>query len=124
MIKNKIAKLNSYFDEQIALCEQTGANLLSDERTDEAVFEKLKANVYDIFRTVFLVSLKSNAENPATIKNFFSLKAEQIPSNWATAYQKAKEQNDYAKMHIEEIKLNTIAEIKEKFTEIWEKNDD
>ena len=51
MIEQKVSMLNSYFEGQIALCGQRNKELLADERMDEATFEKVKANVYDIFRT-------------------------------------------------------------------------
>ena len=59
MIEQKASRLNDYFDAQISLCEQRGKKLLADDRTDEANFEKVKANIYDIFRTIFSVAVKA-----------------------------------------------------------------
>lgn len=120
MIEQKVSKLNRYFEEQIAMCNQRNKKLLDDERTDEATFEKVKANVYDIFRTIFSVAVKTSKGEPDAVRRFFVQKIEQIPSSWVTAYDKAKQHNDTVKMCLEEIKLDTIGEIKENFAKTWE----
>lgn len=120
MIEQKVSKINSYFDEKISLCEQCNKKLLADDRTDEAVFEKVKANIYDVFRTIFSVAVKSGKGDSEAVKRFFLLKTEQIPSNWAIAYNKAEQHGDGAKMQIEQTKLETAGEIKEIFEMIWE----
>lgn len=123
MIEQKVSKLNSYFDKQISLCKQCNKNLLADDCTDEAAFEKVKANVYDIFRTIFSVAVKTGKGDSEAVKRFFILKIEQIPSNWITAYNKAKQHSDTVKMQIEQIKLDTVGEIKEMFATIWEEKE-
>ena len=120
MIEERISKLNAYFDREIALCQQRNKELLADERIDEADFEKIRANVYDIFRTILSVTVKTANNDPDKLKQTFALKTEQIPSNWIIAYEKAKQHDDTVKMRIEQIKLDTIREIKETFTQIWE----
>ncbi len=120
MIEQKVSRLNSYFDEKITICGQRNKELLADERIDEATFEKVKANVYDIFRTILSVAGKTCKGDPEAIRRFYMQKTEQIPSNWVAAYDKAKQHNDAVKMQIEQIKLDTIGEIKDSFAEIWE----
>ena len=120
MIEQKVSKLNRYFEEQIAMCNQRNKKLLDDERTDEAAFEKVKANVYDIFRTILSVAVKTSKGDPDAVRRFFVQKTEQIPSSWVTAYDKAKQHNDTVKMCLEQIKLDTIGEIKENFAKTWE----
>lgn len=123
MIEQRLLKLNHYFDEQIWLCGQRNKDLLADDRIDEAVFEKIKENVYDIFRTIVSVAAKTCKNDPEGIKQFFILKAQQIPANWATAYEKAKQNHDIIKMQTEKIKLDTIDEIQEKFISVWEEDE-
>ena len=120
MIDQKVSKLNTYFDRQISLCQQRNKALLADDRMDEADFEKIRANVYDIFRTILSVAAQSAKNEPEKIRQIFALKTEQIPSNWSMAYEKAKQHDDAVKMKIEQIKLDTIREIKETFIRIWE----
>lgn len=120
MIEQKVSKLNSYFEEQIAMCDRRNKELIADDRTDEATFEKVKANVYDIFRTILSVAVKTGKGDPDAVRRFFVLKTEQIPSSWVTAYEKAKQHNDAVKMRLEQIKLDAVGEIKENFAKIWE----
>ena len=123
MIEQKISKLNSYFDKEISLCEQCNIKLLADDRMDEAAFEKVKANIYDVFRTIFSVAVQNGKGDSEAVKSFFILKTEQIPSNWATAYNKAKQYDDAVKMQIEQIKLDTVGEIKKMFETVWEEEE-
>ena len=120
MIDQRVSKFNSYFDRQISLCQQRNKELLEDDRVDEATFEKIKANVYDIFRTILSVAVKTSKNDPEEIRQAFALKAKQITLNWSISYEKAKQNDDAVKMKIEQIKLDTIHEIKEAFAQIWE----
>ena len=120
MIEQKVSKLNRYFEEQIAMCNRRSKKLLDDERTDEAAFEKVKANVYDIFRTVLSVAVKTSNGDPDAVRRFFVQKTGQIPSGWVNAYDKAEQHNDTVRMCLEQIKLDTIGEIRENFAKTWE----
>ena len=120
MIEQKISKLNGYFDKEISLCEQRSKNLLADDRADEAAHEKIKANVYGIFRTILSVAVKTGKGDPDAVRHFFFLKIQQIPSNWTTAYNQARQHDDTVKMQVEQIKLDTVSSIRETFTTIWE----
>ena len=108
MIDQKISKLNSWFEEKIALCGKRNQELNGDGRTDEAIFEKIKANIYDVFRTVLSVAVKTGKEDADAVKTFF------------VALEKAREHNDTVRMQTEQIKLDTVQEIREKFSKIWE----
>ena len=120
MIEQKISKLNSYFDKEISLCKHRSENLLADDRADEAAHEKIKANVYGIFRTILSVAVKTGKGDPDAVRHFFFLKIQQIPSNWTTAYDQARQHDDTVKMQVEQIKLDTVGSIRETFTAIWE----
>lgn len=113
-------KLVSWFDEQITVCKQRSELFAADDRMDEGNMEKIRANVYEIFKTIFSVAEKTCGEDNLAIKHFFLQKAEQIPVNWETACEKAREHGDVEKMHIESIKIDTIREIKDMFLQIWE----
>ena len=120
MIEQKISKLNGYFDKEISLCEQRSKNLLADDRADEVAHEKIKANVYGIFHTILSVAVKTGKGDPDAVRHFFFLKIQQIPSNWTTAYDQARQHDDTVKMQVEQIKLDTVGSIRETFTAIWE----
>lgn len=113
-------KLESYLDERIAACRQRSRLLTADGRMDEGNFEKIRANVYEIFKTILSVAERVCGEDDLARKRFFLQKAEQIPASWAVSYEKARQHGDTEKMHIESIKLDTIQEIKDMYMQIWE----
>ncbi|MDE7095670.1 MAG: hypothetical protein K2O23_04195 [Anaeroplasmataceae bacterium] len=113
-------KFEAYLDKQIEACKQHNRLLVEDDRMDEGNFEKIRANVYEIFKTILFVAGKVCGDNDLAKKKFFLEKVEQIPTSWKDSYEKAKEHGDVEKMYIERIKLDTIQEIKNNFMKIWE----
>ena len=113
-------KLAYYFDEQIAACKQRSEVLAADDRKDEGNIEKVRANIYEIFKTVFSVAERVCGTDDMAKKDFFLQKAEQIPESWKTAYENAKQHGDAEKMLIESTKLDTIQEIRNTFLQVWE----
>ena len=63
----KLSALNGYFEEQIRLCAERREALLADERGDEANFEKVRSNVFDIFRTVLSVAERQGKGDPEAV---------------------------------------------------------
>ncbi len=121
-MKQNIEKLTAYFDAQIAHCAEQEKRLIADARKDEAIFEKIRANVYHIFRTIFGVAVDTRGENAEAVRDFFLKQVEHIPTSWHTTYETAKQHDDVAKMQIETTKLAVVQEITAKFTEIWGDN--
>ena len=120
-MEQKITKMNSWFEEQIAACGRRNADLQADDRTDEAIFEKVKANIYDAMRTWLTVAVRVIGKgDEKAVKDFFIARVEQIPASWAAAYEKAKEHNDIARMQTEQVKLDVVREVRAEFDQIWE----
>lgn len=119
-MNEKISALLRLFDEKIALCQARNRELNADERRDEATFEKVRANVYDIFRTVLLVAQKSAGGDVEKLHDFFAQKLAQIPANWKTAYEAAVAHDDALARNLEGIKLETADEIATIFSSVWE----
>ena len=119
-MEQKITKMNSWFEEQIAACGRRNAELQADDRTDEAVFEKVKANIYDAMRIWLTVAVRVGNGNEKAVKDFFIARVEQIPASWEAAYEKAKEHNDTARMQTEQVKLDVVREVRAEFDQIWE----
>lgn len=113
-------KIELYLDEQAAACKHRSKQLTADGRMDEGNFEKVRANVYEIFKTILSVAERTCGEDDSAKKRFFLQKAKQIPTSWTASYEKAKQHGDVEKMHIERIKLDTIQEIKDISIQIWE----
>ncbi len=107
-----------WLDEKVKECNDKQRLLIADERGDEAVFEKIAANVYDVFRTVLTVGRKTAADE-VELRSFFLKRMADIPENWKTAYEKAAIHEDEEKKHIESIKIEASENVKNKFLEIW-----
>ena len=121
-MKRKIENMTAYLDAAMARCAEQEKKLIADERKDEAVFEKIRANVYNIFRSVLDVAVQNCGEDADKIRDFFMKRIELIPASWNASYEAARQHDDTAKMQIEEIKLAVVREIRAEFTKIWEEN--
>ena len=117
MKNEQMAELDRWLTERIALCGQRGQALCADGRGDEAAFEKIRANVYDIFRTVLSVAERSCGDGAA--RRFLLQKLESIPSGWSASYEKAQAHDDPVKARIERIKLDTAGEIRAALESVW-----
>lgn len=113
-------KFVSYLDGRIAACKQRGKQLTEDDRADEGNLEKIRANVYDIFKTVLSVAGRVCGGDGSAERDFFLQKTEEIPAGWKASYEKARQNGDARKMHIEGIKLDTVREIRDRYLQIRE----
>lgn len=119
-MEQKVEKMYAWFEEQISGCGRREQELLADERKDEAILEKVRANIYDVVRTWLKVGVRINQDHPEEGRKFFVQRMEQIPLSWSAAYDKAKEYNDPVRMQTEQVKLDAARESYETFKKIWE----
>ena len=110
--KNQSAFID-WLETQIRAGQAEAAALELDHRRDEAVFSKIRGNVFDIFRSVYSAS-------PDTA--FFLARLEQIPASWQTALEQARRHDDSGKAHIETIKLEAAAQIRQAFRSTQEEH--
>ena len=120
MMNDRVSRINSYFDGEISRCQALEAELSADSRGDEAIFARVRKNVFDIFKTVFSVALDRCGEDREEPLRFFLARAEQIPESWRQSLQKAEKYGDTEKAHLEHIKLGAIDEITAAFSSLWE----
>ena len=113
-------KFELWLEGQIVASKQRSKLLAEDGRMDEGNFEKIRANVYEIFKTILSVAERVCGKDDLAKRRFFLQKAEQIPTSWAASYEKATQNGDAPKMYIESIKLDTIQDIKNMFMQMWE----
>ena len=123
MAAEKIMALNAYFDEKMAEHSERRAEFIADSRNAEADFEKIKHNVYDIFKTVLSAAGKVCNEY-GEIKAFFLKKLVEIPANWKAALSKAEEHCDTERAVVEKLKLEAADDIRAVFEKIWGENND
>ena len=93
----------SWCDERTAACQQRRRELTADQRIDEARFEQIRANVYGVFRAVY-ATLQNH---PAALEK----KLREIPAAWEESLCLARQHGDTEKAYIEQLKLDTAAEI-------------
>ena len=112
--------MREYLEERASACKERGLELAAQGRGDEAAFEKVRANVYDIFRTVLEAALRIGDGDDGAARRFFLMKAEQIPSSWKAARERAALHDDEERLMVEGLKLDTAREIRARFDELWE----
>lgn len=108
-----------FLNERISTCNSQQALLQSKNRDDEATFEKVKANIYDIFRTIYWTASKASGGSERVAALFFQQKLQQIPANWEEALLVATQHDDAKKAHVEKTKLEAVQEIKTVFYRQW-----
>ena len=107
MPMEKIASIAVFLQENEALHRCHAAALATDSRADEANFEKIRANVFGIFRAVLETAVKTKGECPEALE-FFSAKLREIPASWRGALEKAKNSES---AYVEKLKLDSVKEI-------------
>lgn len=112
-----IQRFMAYMNHEKEVCLMEEKRLRADERIDEANFEKVKWNVYDIF-SILLNSAKQKATDVEQLKSAYLPRFDTIPMNWRTRLATAKQHDDAETIYIEETKLGIANQIKEMFLEL------
>ena len=99
--------LHEFLTSQAALCKERAAALTADDRRDEAVFEKIRCNVYEIFAVIL-----NTARKQADPMAFFRRQLGAIPANWESALDKARAHGDESRAHTETVKLEAVRTIR------------
>lgn len=113
--------IKEFFEHRISSCRMSQTRLKEEYRHDEEIFEKIKENVYDIFRTIYASATEKYGADSKEAREFFTDCLTRIPANWTSAYEKAAQHQDTEKMHIERIKLDTVSDIREAVLILWRK---
>lgn len=117
-IKEKVYKMLNGIKAQ---CEQQESKLKEDERADEALIEKIRANIADIFLTVFNVSYRQTAAakgDAAMLIDKFNEFFVKLPSPWKESLTEAKENDDFETIYKEEAKIAMAERIQREFEKI------
>lgn len=107
-------KFVEYLTKEKNQCIEKEKKLLAEERKDEANLCKVEANIYDIFGTIYQVSLREAEKaggDDTKAEEMFLQKAKSVPANWKKSYEIAKEHQDAQKILIEETKLAVVERI-------------
>ena len=92
--------------------------LIADNRKDEADFEKIRANIFQIIKTISQTSTKVSQEESERTA-FLNGKLTLFQETWEGFLAKAREHEDDLKILQEQTKLEALAEIRDAFQRIW-----
>lgn len=98
-------------------------HLISDQCMDEAIIEKIKGNVCEIFMTLFNATerktkeVNDNIEYETFCQEYIKT-FEKIPRSWREKLEKDKENQFYDEVLKEESKLMVVGLLKTKFLEL------
>ena len=106
-------KFLEYLNAQIEACKAEIAALEAAGRQDDAVFAKVRLNIYDVCKTVTGVHLKPTGGGVSAITAML----ERFRTQWGEALQKAKDHGDAKNIAVEETKLAALADVIARFTE-------
>lgn len=100
--------------------------LEKEDRKDEAILWKVRANICEIFQTLVVatnkkVTTKTNGEDvefERIFKGEYLKMFENIPSSWRTRLTMAQKNDDILTVITEEAKLETAQKLKDEFTRL------
>ena len=106
-----------YLEAKIEKLKKEASELEKNYRQDDAVFVKIRINVYDVCKTVFGVFKKVKSEDSLCVE--YIRKLDEFEKTWSDSLEKAKEFGDLKKIAAEEEKLSALADVRKKFAEIY-----
>ncbi len=107
-----------YIDHSVEELQQEEKMLAATDRKDESNLVKIRINVYGICKSVYQVFAQTKAEE--MLKNTYLEKLDSLAIGWQEARDKAQEFQVVDKAVIEDIKLQTLAEVRLEFLKFWE----
>ena len=114
----KMEQFISFIEKSVTKLQQEEKELNLSDRKDESNLVKVKINIYGVCKTI--LEVVTNTNSPDTVKDAYVNKLTNMLHTWQESFEKAKKYNDVTKLVIEEIKLQTLEEICNKFVETWE----
>lgn len=112
----------NYLDDKLQVSNKIITNLNVDGKNDEANLEKIRYNIYGIFKTLLLATekkIQGKSKLASEIADEFHKEYlatfDKIPTNWTQNFNKAKEHGNTTEMITEEIKLAVVDELRERY---------
>ncbi len=119
MNKEQTDTFIQYLDTRTSAIQDEITRLVADNRRDEGDFEKIRANIFQMAKTIFQASQKAYLEDSESVK-FFDSRLTMIEHTWRTSLDKAKDYQDDQKILQEQVKLEAMDEIRTTYKRIWE----
>lgn len=108
-----------FLDQRTGDVQEKIVQLNQDHRSDEANFEKIRANIFQVIKTVFLAYQKT-PRTGQELQAFMDVKLTMFQETWTDSLNKAREHNDEKRVLQEQVKLEAMKEIRQKFDQLRE----
>ena len=118
MESEKIQTFINYLDQRTSSVQEDTLRLIADNRRDEANFEKIRTNIFQIVKTMLQASARISQEESERV-GFLEAKLALFQETWEGYLRKAKEHGDDLKIVQEQTRLEALAEIRDTFQKIW-----
>ncbi|MCI9650298.1 hypothetical protein [Acetatifactor aquisgranensis] len=118
MESEKIQTFINYLDQRTSSVQEDTLRLIADNRRDEANFEKIRTNIFQIVKTIFQASVRVSQEESERVR-FLDTKLTLFQETWESYLTEAKEHGDDLKIVQEQTRLEALAEIRDTFQKIW-----
>lgn len=112
----KMEQFISYIDETVNALQEKERALAQSDRKDEANLVKIQINIYGVCRTVY--DAVCNTCAPENVQEIYLQKLERLPDNWKASLEKAKAHGDIEKVVVEELKLEALSDVKNRFLKL------
>ena len=107
-----------YLDERTSTVQADIVRLNEDHRRDEADFEKIRGNIFQVIKTMVQASERISDNEDEQIQ-FVDSKLTMFTETWKESMAKATEHNDERRILQEQVKLEAMDEIRSTFERIW-----
>lgn len=108
-----------FLDQRTDDVQKKIVHLNQDHRSDEANFEKIRANIFQVIKTVFLAYQKTPRTEPE-LQALMDAKLTMFQETWTGFLETAREHNDEKRVLQEQVKLEAMKEIRQKFDQLRE----
>lgn len=108
-----------FLDQRTGDVQKKIVQLNQDHRNDEANFEKIRANIFQVIKTVFLAYQKTPGTEQG-LQAFMDARLTMFQETWTGFLETAREHNDEKRVLQEQVKLEAMKEIRQKFDQLWE----
>lgn len=114
----RMNKFIEYIDQAVEQLQREEKMLAATDRKDESNLVKIRINVYGICKSIYQVFAQSKTGD--LLKCTYLDKLDSLAVGWQESKNKAQEFHAVDKMIIEDIKLQTLANVRLEFLKYWE----
>ncbi len=109
----------NYLQQRAAAIQADTVRLMDDHRADEANFEKIRANIFQIIKTI-LTTTVVRREPEKRQEELLVSRLNLFHDTWNAALEKAQAHGDQLRVRQEQVKLEALEEIRKRFEQLRE----